>query len=293
VFSSFNARALGLTLAAEETIRLAAENGFGGADLMIRDAIDQGVDLDRLRRTMDDLGLKAGAFPFPFDWRGDHEAFLADMRRLPFHAEAAARVGLTRTATWVMPECPDGLDRVTTWDRHCDRLARIADELDSFQIRLGLEVIGVRSSRPGRNVPFINQLDQLEPLLRELATLSAANIGVVADSWHLHAADETIDAVLAFGVENVVWVHVADLPEGAVLDRGTMIDSERGLPGPRGAVQSSSLLGALSERGYDGPVTAEPLAKCRSLAGSSPAEAARKAAEALKSIWPTGNGKPS
>ncbi len=260
VYSSFNARALGLKLAAEEAIRLASENGFGGVDVMIRDAVEEGTDLRRLRRERDDLGLKPGAFPFPFDWRGDEGAFLADMKRLPAYAEAAAQLGLTRTATWVAPECPEGLDRASTRERHRDRLARIADELKKCEIRLGLEVIGVRSSRSGRNAPFINQLEDLEPFLRELATSTAANLGVVADSWHLYAAGEAIAAVLAFGVENVVWVHVADLPQGTGLDRATMIDSERGLPRPNGAVESTALLKALAVRGYDGPVTAEPRA---------------------------------
>ena len=293
MFSSFNARALGLTLSADRTISLAAESGFGGVDLMVRDAIEQGVNLGDLRRKMDDLGLQPGAFPFPFDWRGDEESYLADLRRLADYADAAARLGLRRTATWVMPECPEGLDLDSTYRLHLDRLVPIAKVLDAFEIHLGLETIGVASSRPGRNVPFIFTLGQLAPLLRELATLSGGRPGIVADSWHLHAVSEPVEDVFALGADGVVWVHVADLPVGASLDRAKMIDSERGLPGDNGAINSSALLFAMAEAGYDGPVTAEPLAKCRTLAGFSPEDAARKAAESLRSIWPTRNGKSS
>ena len=43
MFTSFNARAVGLTLSASETLRLAAKYGFGGVDLLVRDALDDGV----------------------------------------------------------------------------------------------------------------------------------------------------------------------------------------------------------------------------------------------------------
>ena len=61
MYASFNARALGLQLSGPETLRMAAENGFGGVDLMVRDLIDQDEDLRAMKSRMDDLGLKAGA----------------------------------------------------------------------------------------------------------------------------------------------------------------------------------------------------------------------------------------
>lgn len=302
MFPSFNARAMGLTLSADETLRLASENGFGGVDLMVRDLVEQRVDLAELKRKMDDLGLEPGAFPFPFDWRVGEEQFLADLHRLPAYLEAAASLGLRRTGTWVMPEVPRGEvpaawmmpeppspDRFSdqTWEElHAVRLARIVRALRRYEIRLGLEVIGPQTSRPGLGPPFIHDYESLERHRRRWEGFINIPIGVLLDCWHLYATGETLAQVLTCGIENVVWVHIADLPAGDSPDRSRMIDAVRGLPGEHGAIDSRSFLRELKAQGYDGPITAEPLARCRSLAGLTPDDTARAVARSLRAAWP-------
>lgn len=305
MFSSFNARALGLTLSADETLRLASEHGFGGVDLMVRDLVDQGVDLKALKAKMDDLGLKPGAFPFPFDWRVNETQFTDGIAQLGKYAKAASTLGLSRTATWIMPETPPGIVPTDwlppnpstrsvafdgpwpTWDElHAGRLDRIVHTLKDHGIRLGLEILGPETARPGLGKPFIHRYDTLEAKRVEWQVSIQANIGVLLDTWHLYATGEPLAHALACGVENVVWVHVADLPEGDPPDRSKMIDAVRGLPGEHGAIDSRAALIALKAMGYDGPVTAEPLSRCRSLMGLSPEEVARAAAASLRAIWP-------
>jgi sugar phosphate isomerase/epimerase len=289
MFMSFNARAVGLDLPAEETLALAAGAGFGGVDLLVRDLVDSGAEPGRLRARMDGLGLRGGAFPLPVDWRGDAGRFADDLRRLPRYAEAAAALGLGRTGTWVMPETagPAGDDGglADTVRLHVERLGAVARVLDAHGIRLGLEVIGVASARPGRGRPFVHRLGDLDRVLGAIWDESP-NLGVLVDGFHLYAAGEPIEAGLAWGVRRVVWVHVADLPASAGPDRAAIRDHDRGLPGDHGAVDSRALLALLAEAGYDGPVTAEPLAGCRSIAGLAPVEVARRVAAALRSAWP-------
>ena len=95
---------------------------------------------------------------------------------------------------------------------------------------------------------------------------------------------------MAWGVGRVVWVHVADLPASAPLDpdRSTILDHDRGLPGEHSAVGTRELLELLATSGYDGPVTAEPMAGCRSLAGLNHEQTVRKVSAALRSVWPWG-----
>ena len=294
MFPSFNARALGLTLSPEETLRLASENGFGGVDLMVRDLVEQRVDLQAMKARMDDLGLRPGAFPMPIDWRTSDEAqFRVDLKCLSVYAEAAACLGLCRTGTWVTPDCrtlpakPTPYpDSSLTFAFHSWRLHMIAVTLQEFGIRLGLEVIGVESSRGQGGTPFIHRLDQLETLRESVELCGSVEVGVVLDSWHLYAAEEPLPHALAWPGSQVVWVHVADLPKGDLPDRSLMIDSVRGLPGEHGAIESHALLQALEDRGYDGPVTAEPLARCRALDGLSPDDVARAAARSLRAVWP-------
>jgi sugar phosphate isomerase/epimerase len=291
MYSSFNARAVGLSnLSAEVTIDVAAEAGFDGVDLMARDLVLAGADPKAIRSRMDDLGLQGGAFPFPFNWRGEEASFLKGLEELPRLAEAARLLGLTRTGTWVMPE---------TWERevnrrfgrdelaalHVLRLGAIARVLDQFGIKLGLEVIGVESFRTGGGEPFVARLEDLD---RELGAIwgESANLGILLDVFHLYAADEPVEAGLRWGVERVIWVHVADLPPLDSPDRRRIIDANRGLPGENGAIDVRGFLAKMGTQGYEGPVTAEPLGNCGSILGLEPLAVARRVKQSLDSVWP-------
>jgi len=295
MYTSFNARALGLDLSAEETLAIASEAGFEGVDLLVRDLVERGEDPATVRARMDDLGLRGGAWPLPVDWRGDSRRFARDLARLPKLAEAARLLGLSRTGTWIMPETPDrpegddpaviAAHRAALVAFHVERLGAIARILAEHGIRLGLEVIGVETSRTGHGVPFVHRLGDLDRVLGGLWD-EAPNFGILLDGFHLYAAGETVEAGLRWGVERVVWVHVADLPGSTRPDRAQIVDAERGLPGENGAVDSRGLLERLDAHGYDGPVTAEPLAGCQSLKGVGPAGKARAVVLALRSVWP-------
>ncbi len=293
MYPSFNARALGLNLSARETIELAHSAGFLGVDLLVRDLLEANDNPRELRARMDDLGLQGGAFPLPVDWKGDVSRFEADLARLPLHAEAASTLGLLRTATWVLPETPGRpeseqefplyLDSVAAW--HIERLGKMARILERYGIRLGLEVIGVESFRKGSGIPFVTRMADLEPRLARVWQ-EASNLGILFDSYHLHAANEPAEAGLAWGIERVVWVHVCDLHPSAPEDLRLITDNDRGLPGESGRVDCEGHLRLLQEAGYQGPVTAEPLGGSRSLAGLSAEVVACNVAATLRSVWP-------
>ena len=294
MFASFNARAIGVTMPAARAIDLAAAVGFGGVDLLVRDLVEAGTDPKALRSRMDDLGLRGGAWPLPVDWRGDAGRFAADLAGLPRLAEAAAILGLTRTCTWVMPglpPAPAGLDpeahRRSVTALHVERLGAIARTLAAAGTRLGLEVIGVESSRAGSAGGLYAKMggEPLDSLLAQLRR-ETPGVGVLVDAFHLYAAGEPAEVGWARGVESVVWVHVADVPGPDRADRATLRDGDRGLPGDVGAVEAGALLAGLARRGYDGPVTAEPMAGCRSLGGLDPEAAARRTLAALQTVWP-------
>lgn len=302
MFSSFNARALGLDLPPEEAIDLASAAGFDGIDLMVRDLVDAGLDPRELRKRIDDRGLRPGAWPLAIDWRdAEDERFRRDLARLPRYAEAAAVLGLTRTGTWVRPDLAiePGEDPAAVVDRafrfHRDRLGAIAQVLGASGIRLGLEVLGVESLRIAGRPVFIARMG--EPLLSRLLDALEERgeaVGLLLDLWHLYAAAETPDDLGPRAWERIVWVHVADLPIGADGDRRAMIDTIRGLPGEHGAIPIRHDLARLQAAGYAGPVTVEPLPSCASLRGLTAPEIAAKAIRALNDCWPgRGRGEPS
>lgn len=294
MYACWNARAVGLTMTAADTIELAAEAGFEGVDLLVRDVAESGADVGDLRRRMDDLGLRGGGWTLPMNWKNDEAAFEADLANLPRYAEIAAELGLLRTGTWVRFESdavgPEVLEsdklrrieatRWTAWQ--LDRLIRIAEVLATYGSRLGLEIIGSRSERTGRGVPLIATYEELLAKFRCLRSV-CANTGVLADAYHLYASGEEPVAALAWGAGAVCWVHVAD---PAVLDRSSMRDVDRLLPGESADGISRPLLAALAAGGYDGPVTAEPLTQSRSFRSADPRERARATREALRRVWP-------
>src|SRR5438105_2961680 len=132
MYPSWNARAVGLDLQPHDAILVAAEAGFAGVDLLVRDLVDLGADVGDLRRRMDDLGLRGGAWPLPVSWRGDAGRFREDLERLHHYADAALRLGLLRTGTWVLPEClPASIEEIDDGIRltsalHLERLGKIA-----------------------------------------------------------------------------------------------------------------------------------------------------------------------
>lgn len=294
VYGCWNARAAGLDQTAEDAIETAARAEFDGVDLLVRDILESGVNVGDLRLRMDDLGLRGGAWPLPVNWRNDGETFEADLARLSLHAATAARLGLFRTGTWVRFES-EPVDDATLENeaarervieretaRQIDRLDRVARILNDHGSRLALEIIGPRSERTGGGVPLVGTHAELA---RRFAPLRDArpNVGVLVDSFHLFAAGEELADALAWGPSSVVWVHLADPARG---DRHTLRDVERSLPGEFSSSRVGSILAALARHGYDGPVTVEPLSRCRSLEGLDPLQRARKVREALRRVWP-------
>jgi sugar phosphate isomerase/epimerase len=290
MFASWNARAVGLEMPARETIETAARVGFRGVDLLVRDLVQSGVDPDELRRRMDDLGIQGGAWPLPVNWRGSEDQFWGDLRELARHARVAARLGLTRTGTWVLPECaiggadPRGTEDAfrRTLDLHRHRLGRIATILGDEGIHLGLEIIGPAGARGSSAFPFVHHYADLAETFRDFRR-ERANVGMLVDSFHLYAAGEDPSAGLLWGIDGVVWVHLAD---SANPDRSSLEDRQRALPGETGLAPCRSLLEQLLEKGYAGPITAEPLTRCSSLDGVEPMEAARRTRAAIDSVWP-------
>lgn len=288
MFPSFNARALGLDLTAAETIGLAHEAGFGGVDLLVRDLADRGESPRELRRRMDDLGLRPGAWPLPVDWRGPASKFRDDLAALPRLAAIAQELGLARTGTWVVPQAPaptpddpEPLATLHAW--HVDRLDEIARVLEAHGTRLGLEALGMETVRSGAGPAYGRRLGDLSQLQVDL-NQDSLNVGWIVDTYHAAAAGET-EAIIGWlikeKINSVVWVHVANPPLPSSLPQSAWTDADRLLPHEGLFQESLRILGALIDSGYDGPVTAEPLATCRSLAGNTP----RGKAEQVMASW--------
>ena len=234
--------------------KLAASVGFEGVDLDAgfarRMAEDQSVQA--VKDFYAGHNLKLGGFGLPTDFRGDEEKFQEGLKRLPEVAEIAGQMGCTRCPTWITP-ASDELTFEENFERHRRRLAECAKILKDNGIWLGLEFVGPKTSRQGKQHEFIWDMKGMLGLADAIGT---GNVGLLLDCWHWYTAYGTVDEILALRPEQVVYVHVNDAPEGVDVDE--QIDNVRRMPGATGVIDTAGFMGALKQIGCDAPITAEP-----------------------------------
>ena len=272
MFTSLNPGAIGVTATLEEGLRLAAGHGFGGLHFNIAEAA--GLGPGRVRDLCDGTGVRLSAFGFPVDFRGVDGDFERDLERLPALAEAAERLGVQRTATWLLP-WSDELSFGDNFVLYRDRLKPAAAILADHGIRFGLEYVAPDTTRAGRKHSFVHTMEQT----LELCEAVGGNVGLLADSWHWYTARETPDDLRSLTAEMVVDVHVNDAPD---LPVEAQVDHVRAMPGETGVIDIAAFLGTLAEIGYDGPVMAEPF--CERVRGLPPAEACAETIASLRKV---------
>ena len=125
---------------------LASYTGFKGVDVMLADAMSDGVK--RTRGMLDELHLRPAFVSLPVEFRKDDAAFRASMPQLEEAAPFSAAIGCPRMMTYIMPSSDtpkDELRRV-----YKARFTQIADMLARSHCRLGLEFLGPLQLRQRR-----------------------------------------------------------------------------------------------------------------------------------------------
>lgn len=256
--------------------------GYEAIDLPVRDIFEQGLSADRVKEMLAECQIQCGASPFPYDWRGSDLAFQEMLAKLPGLLDYAKSIGVTRFYTRVSESLAEGESYSQSVAWHNDRLALLADLFAKYGMRLGLESIGVESFRQGRE-PFLTTLRAIRHELHGLFT-AHANLGLLVDALHLHAASETLEEAIGPYRDRIVGVHVADLPE--VCTRAEIIDHVRALPGTSNTVPVSQTLRALAAIGCDAPVMVETVKHPPCFEGLSFAEKVACTHQALVAQWP-------
>ena len=234
----------------------AKKHGFQGIEV----GADQAANLvdekgaDGAKRVFADAGVRPATIGLSVDWRGGEDKWKADLEKLPRHAKAAQALGITRTATWILPGSND-----RPWDAHWDfmtsRFRPIAKILGDHGVSIGLEFIGPKTLRDTFKYPFVHSMLAMVSLGRDIGP----NVGLLLDCWHWYTAHNTVADLKRLKAKEVVYVHVNDAPTGIETDK--QVDNTRALPGETGVIDIAGFLGALKEIGYDGPVTPEPFKK--------------------------------
>ena len=142
---------------------------------------------------------------------------------------------------------------LVNFESHKRRLSEIAQILDYYGIRLGLEYVGPKTLMARDKYSFIRSMAEAKELI---FAMGQPNVGFILDSFHWYCAGETAADILSLRKEDIVAVDLNDARTGLTPD--TQIDGKRELPGATGVIDLKSFLTALAELGYEGPVRAEP-----------------------------------
>jgi sugar phosphate isomerase/epimerase len=226
---------------------------------------------------MKEKGVRYGAGGLPVELRRDEDRFKKDLSQLPKQAALLQQLGVNRVATWISPGHND-LTYLQQFELLKTRFREAADVLKDYDIRLGLEFVGPRTSRSRFRFPFIcTQLDMME-LVEAIGT---GNVGLLLDSWHWYTSHGTVEELLRLSNNDIVHVHVNDAPSGVPVDE--QVDNRRALPVTTGVIDMKGFVNALVKIGYDGPVECEPFDQ--ELRKMDADAALRKTSDSLNRVW--------
>ena len=231
---------LGQPLSFEELLALAAKYDYEGVDDGFGYALSEGPEayLDLCGKYM----VYGSTWGHGVEWRQDEDTFKAGMAGLAEKAKVAQAIGCDRTCDWIMPGVDgDAQEALATWTRRWGEMGKVLADEGS---RLGLEFVGPRHIRVGKNVT----LWRMDQLLNIEADLGLPNLGLLLDSFHWFNAEHSVAELEALPQEKVVHVHLNAAPDRSLDDQQ---DFERLAPG-EGIIDLVGFLGALKKIGYDG-----------------------------------------
>jgi len=279
VYSDFqlclNPSAIGVSLNNDQLLEKASELGFDAIVLNTGELASwDKTKVAAYKGLMLENSISAGASGLPIEFRGATERFENDLERLAKQLPNIHAIGVNRMSTWIMP-CHDALPYEENMEQHAIRLRMVANLLDDYDIRLGLEYVGPKTLRESKKYPFVSNLKELKELIDHMG---APNAGVQLDTFHWYCAGESKADLLSLSADDVVTVDLNDAKSGRT--RNQQLDWERELPATSGMIDLKTFLEALKEIGYKGPMRAEPFN--RELNNMDDLEALKKTKQSLE-----------
>ncbi|HEV2356439.1 MAG TPA: sugar phosphate isomerase/epimerase family protein [bacterium] len=222
-----------------DALRVAADYGFDGVDLSIRDP--SVLDLDALERAVTTLGLTVSAIATGQACTRDGLCLTAPdpsvresaVARLLAQTDAAHRFGALLAIGVIHGRVPDGESRRSAEERLLPALRRVARAARGRGVRLVVEPIRRHST---------NWLHTAREVLDLIARLGEDNVGVLLDTFHMSLEEADPAAAVRDAAPRLWHFHVAE--------------ENRRAPG-WGHLDFAACVLSLRTAGYDGFVSAE------------------------------------
>lgn len=266
MYISLNRGTTGGNLSLEQFVQLAADAGFGGADVDLAYGEQHGVSA--LRDLYAAKNLRFGGWGPPVDWRGEESKLKDGLAALDKRARIARELNIDSCATYLLPS--NDLPFHENWTFHVKRLSLVAKVLAEHGLRFGLEFVAPYHLRRRWKHEFVFSIGQV----LELAAEVGDNVGLLVDCFHVHTAGDTWEYLASLPASKIVLAHLNDAPKVPV---AAVLDGERLLPGD-GAIDIKAFWNALAKTGYQGSVSLEVFNA--ELKAMTPEAAAKKAWQA-------------
>jgi sugar phosphate isomerase/epimerase len=209
---------LGGDLSFEQQLEVARDAGYEGLDFSLSALAQLSDPLEPFTR----YGVAPSAWGMPVRWQDTEAIFADDLASLRALCRVAQAIDSPRCMTW-MPPAVSG-DPADYRAFMVTRFRRIAEVLEPFAIRFGLEWIGPWHARQSGNICVYTLPDTLK-LLEDIAM---PNVGLMLDSWHWYMAGGTLCELEALRPEQIVHVHFVDAPDKPYEEQQ---DMHRAVPG--------------------------------------------------------------
>lgn len=230
-------------------VRLAANVGYGGTDLMLGPAMKDGVA--NTRWLLDNTNLRTSFCSLPVNVTGTDEVFQKGMATFEEQAKFVSAIGCGRMMMVLPTSSQTPADELRKMLK--DRLTAVAEVMARQNCRLGLEFLGPLMFRTRAPHVFIYKMNDAVDFAKEIGP----NIGVVLDSWHWYHSGSTVDDIIRAGKSRIVTIHLSD---AAKMPPEDVKDNQRLLPG-EGVIDLVRFFQALKKIGYEDGVSPEVIGR--------------------------------
>ena len=212
-------------------------------------------EAEKFKEKMLSLNLSWDSAGLPVDFRNDNSTFKEHMSNLKNYCQIMKKFQVNKLNTWIMPTHKE-LTYTKNFNLHKKRIFMISELIKDFEIKLGLEYVGVRTLMNRDKYPFIHTIDEMKDLVD---AINSKNIKYQLDSFHWFCSEDSIEKYSFLSNEDIVTVDLNDAVIGR--DQKSQLDYERELPSKTGIINIKKFIKFLVDIDYDGSVRAEPFNK--------------------------------
>jgi len=223
-----------------ERLRLAVLGDFESVDVDMQEAaaLSGKYSAAYVKGMIDSFNMKAGAWLLPFALDSEEKIYKAGLEEIKRYGRIASEIGAFTVIAILQADVFEKECRENT-GFYRERLDTVAGILNDSGCRIGVDFT---SSLPVNRCHF-----SLDKVLELCSSVKSGNAGIILDAYYWHLSGGDTEGLKKTAGSFGVYARICDADSGT--GRGIY------LPGETGVIDLAGFLTALSEGGYQGPVS--------------------------------------